>query len=369
MSATPSAQVPFNDLSRVTALHREEIDNALGRVVSSGWYVLGPEHDAFELELAAYVGVERAVAVGNGTDALQFALSAVGVVAGDTVLTAANAGGYASTAARALGARPVFADVNASSLLLDVDTLNAAMARLPRVPRALVVTHLFGAAAAVREIVTWAHERGIRVVEDCAQALGAMVDGSRVGSVADVGTTSFYPTKNLGALGDGGAVLTSDRAIADRVAMLRQYGWESKYRTTIEGGRNSRLDEMQAAVLRVKLPHLDGWNERRREIHRAYERAERPGVRVVNRAGDSYIGHLAVVEVDDRPHAIDVLARHGIGTAVHYPIPDHLQPIAEAAGVTLPVTEAAAGRILSLPLFPELTDGEVKRVVTALGEV
>jgi aminotransferase EvaB len=254
-------------------------------------------------------------------------------------------------------------------MLVSVATLEAAVNRLPESPRALVVTHLFGAAADIHGIVGWAHSRGISVVEDCAQSLGAITSGVRVGAVGDVSATSFYPTKNLGALGDGGAVLTSVDTIAERVTRLRQYGWESKYRVTVEGGRNSRLDEIQAAILRVKLPHLDDWNDRRRAIHRLYEDAIGPGGRLVNRAGDSFVAHLAVIEVADRPHAQAVLDRHGIGTSIHYPIPDHAQPVATGGPVSLPVTEAAAEHILSIPLFPELTTDEVERVTLALREL
>jgi aminotransferase EvaB len=357
--------VPFNDLGRGTSAIRPVIDEAISRVVSSGWYVLGPEHDAFEAELAAYVGVDHAVGVGNGTDALQLALTALGVTAGDTVLTAANAGGYTSTAARSIAAVPVFVDE--TSMLLTVDTVAAAVERLAAAPKVIVVTHLFGTAADVELIVDWAHARDIAVLEDCAQSLGAMVGTRRAGAVADVSTTSFYPTKNLGALGDGGAVLTSDAGLAVRLRQLRQYGWASKYSTSVEGGRNSRLDELQAAVLRAKLPLLDGWNERRREIHSQYENAVSSNARLVNTSGPGYVGHLAVIDVDDRDAARAVFEAHGVRTDVHYPTPDHLQPIAAGTSVTdLPVTERVAKRILSVPLFPELTRDEVDRVSAAL---
>ena len=361
--------VPFNDLGRGTALLRPQLDEAIARVLSSGWYVLGPEHNAFETELASYLGVTHAVGVGNGTDALQLALSALGVTAGDTVLTAANAGGYTSTAARSLGATPVFADVDPGSMLLTLATIEAAVRLLPSPPRVIVVTHLFGAAANISEIVEWAHARSILVIEDCAQSLGAMADGVRAGSVADAATTSFYPTKNLGALGDGGAVVTSHDAVAATLRQLRQYGWESKYRTTLEGGRNSRLDELQAAVLRTKLPFLDGWNDRRREIHADYESAIGSGGRMVNSASPGFVGHLAVVEVDDRARAVAILAEHGVRSDIHYPISDHHQPIADGAAVSLPATDRATSRIVSVPLFPELTAVEVARVSTALAAI
>jgi aminotransferase EvaB len=369
-NVNPQSTVPFNDLGRGTSSIRPALDEAIARVVSSGWYVLGPEHDAFEKELAAYAGVTHAIGVGNGTDALQLALTGLGVVAGDTVLTAANAGGYTSTAARSVGAIPVFADVDLTSMLLTVDTIAAALAGLDVTPKVIVVTHLFGATAEIEAIVDWAHARDIFVLEDCAQSLGAMAGTRRAGSIADVATTSFYPTKNLGALGDGGAILTSDGELATRLRQLRQYGWSSKYSTSVEGGRNSRLDELQAAVLRAKLPLLDGWNERRRQIHARYESAVSANARMVNTANPAYVGHLAVVEVADRDAARAVFEAHGIRTDVHYPTPDHRQPIAEGdAHGDLSVTERIADRILSVPLFPELTSEEVDRISAALAEL
>ncbi len=369
MSAAVGTEIPFNALGRATAAVRPALDAAIARVVDSGWYVLGPEHDAFEAELAAYVGVHEAIGVGNGTDALQLALTALGVDRGDAVLTAANAGGYASTAARSIGAVPVYADVDASSLLLTVATLEDAITHLDAAPKAVVVTHLFGMMAEVASIVEWAHARGIAVVEDCAQALGARTDGRMAGSVADVATASFYPTKNLGALGDGGAVLTSRPELAVAARELRQYGWESKYRASRPAGRNSRLDELQAAILRVKLPLLDGWNERRRELHSRFQAAAPSSVRFVHSATERFTAHLCVVEVDDRAGARDLLVDRGVRTDVHYPIPDHLQPLVAGEAPALPVTERAADHILSLPLFPELTEQEIDRVCAALEEL
>lgn len=366
-AGSPPAVVPFNDLGRGTSALRAELDEAIGRVVASGWFVLGPEHDAFQSELAAYLGVQYALGVGNGTDALQLALTALGVVRGDAVLTVANAGGYTSTAVRALGAEPVYADVDPVTLLLDRDTVAATVDRLGRLPAAIVVTHLFGSTADAAGIVEWARERSIPVVEDCAQSLGARVGDTMAGAFGDIATTSFYPTKNLGALGDGGAVLTNDDALAARVRSLRQYGWSTKYRAETAGGINSRLDELQAAVLRVKLPHLDAWNQRRRDIHRRYEEAVGPGGRLVNTAGESYVGHLAVLDCDDRAHAQSLLAEHAVAWDIHYPIPDHRQPlVADLPQPSLPATERAAERILSVPLFPELSDDEVARVAQVL---
>jgi dTDP-4-amino-4,6-dideoxygalactose transaminase len=368
--SSPDA-IPFNDLGRATQAMRAGIDAAIARVVDSGWYVLGPEHAAFESELAAYVGADRAVLLGNGTDALELALSAVGVVEGDAVVTVANAGGYTTIASRLLGAVPVYCDVDPETLQATPETVREALERAPRPPRAIVVTHLYGAMADVEGIAAIAREQGIAVIEDCAQALGARRSGRMAGTFGDIATASFYPTKNLGALGDGGAVVTGSPELADRVVRMRQYGWEGKYRIEHPHGRNSRMDELQAAILRAKLPALDVSNVRRRAIHALYERAAGDAVRFVSRSSDSFTGHLAVIQVDDRTAVQAHLLERGIRTDVHYPIPDHRQPLIAESGPqpSLPATEAATERILSLPLFPELTALEVDRICAALEEL
>ena len=368
-SADTSTTVPFNDLSRISPEMSAEIRDAMARVVASGWYVLGPEHDAFEAELADYLGSDHAVALANGTDALELSLSALGVTAGDTVMTVANAGGYTSVATRLLGAEPVYADVSPDTLLLSVKTATEALDALRTPPRVLVVTHLYGAMAPIAELVELAHSRGIAVIEDVAQAIGARAGGRAAGTFADIGTTSFYPTKNLGALGDGGAVVTSNAELAATVRSLRQYGWTSKYRIGRARGRNSRLDELQAAILRVKLPHLDAMNARRRAIHARYEAVSSDALRIVNRSSESFIGHLAVGVASDRDAVRAALDAAGIRTDVHYPIPDHRQDWPGPAAVELPETEAASASVVSLPMFPELTDGEVDRVVGALQSI
>ncbi|MCX7521039.1 DegT/DnrJ/EryC1/StrS family aminotransferase [Microbacterium sp. STN6] len=366
--------IPFNDLSRTPPELLSEIEDAVGSVVRSGWFVMGPQHAALEQELAAYLGVSSAVLVGNGTDALELALCAVGVKAGDLVLTTANSGAYTSVASRLLSARPVFADVAADTLLMTAETFERALVSLPKTPAAVVVTHLYGMLANVAEIAALARQHGIAVVEDCAQALGSRRGGRLAGSFGDVATTSFYPTKNLGALGDGGAVLTSRPEVADRVRQLRQYGWSGKYTIERAHGKNSRMDELQAAIVRVKMSHLDRWNERRRAIHTAYEEARPTGLRFVTSVSPAYNGHLAVVQASDaaaREVARDTLRSAGIATDVHYPVPDHLQPLKELHefDVSLPVTERAAQTIFSLPLFPELSDEEVAHVSAALGSL
>lgn len=370
MSATPSSRIPLNDLIRNTRHLRAELDEAVARVLDSGYYILGPENSALEAELAQYLGSTDVVLLGNGTDALQLALTAVGVTRDDAVATVANAGGYTSTAVRALGAEAVYVDVESSDHLMSLRTFDDAIASAPRIPKAVVVTHLYGSTVDIEPIAERARGLGIAIVEDCAQALGARRDGRMVGGFGDIATTSFYPTKNLGAIGDAGALFTSEPALAEEVRRLRQYGWESKYRTTSAGGMNSRMDELQAAIVRTKLPHLDAWNERRRSIHAEYEDAVGSGARFVTSSVPGSIGHLAVIEVENREVARRVLDDAGVATDVHYPIPDHAQPLVDAGSRRdLAVTEYAAEHILSVPLFPELRSDEVARVGEALGQV
>ncbi|MBX9243462.1 DegT/DnrJ/EryC1/StrS family aminotransferase [Actinotalea ferrariae] len=357
--------IPVNDLSRALSGQADAIQEVVARVVGSGWLVQGPEHRAFQDELAAFLGVDHALGVASGTDALELALRATAPADRPVVLTAANCGGYTTTAARRAGLRVRYADVDPESLLLTAATVEAALDDTVGV---VVVTHLYGRTADVAPVVELCHARGIRVVEDCAQSLGATLPAGRAGSFGDAATFSFYPTKNLGALGDGGAVATRSDEVATVVQELRQYGWTSKYTITRDGGRNSRLDELQAALLRHRLPQLEGWNARRREIIGHYADHAPASVRVLPAPDESHAGHLAVVVVEDRARLQEHLAGLGVRTDVHYPVPDHRQPAVadEYRGLTLPVTEQAADRVLSLPVFPELTDLEVERVGRAL---
>lgn len=364
----PSIVIPFNDLRRQYLDLRDEIDSAVASVLSSGWYIHGDEHDQFEREFAEYVGVASCVGVANGTDALTLALVAVGCVAGDEIVTAANAGMYTTNAALGAGLTPRFADVDADRLTLSSATVEPV---LGPATKAIVVTHLYGQLADIGPIVELCRSQGIALIEDCAQSVGARRDGIMGGAWGDLSTFSFYPTKNLGAVGDGGAVVTNDEHLAERLVQLRQYGWADKYRSVVPGGRNSRLDELQAAVLRVKLPHVDRWNMRRREIVSQYRAAAGPRLRFVGSPDADFVGHLCVVVAEDRGELEQRLATAGISTAVHYPIPDHQQPVLAGrpeADVILPVSEHASAHVVSLPCFAELTDDEVGRVCQALQE-
>lgn len=357
--------IPVADPGRAVAAERRELDAAIARVLDGGRYILGPEHEAFESELAAYLGVPHCVAVASGTDALELALRTLECPADAEVLTAANAGCYASTAITRAGLAVQFVDVDPMTLVLSAEKVEGA---LTAQTAAVIVTHLYGTLADVEGIVELCHSRGIAVIEDCAQAAGARRGQRMAGSYGDLGAFSFYPTKNLAALGDGGAVVTADAAYAERLRMLRQYGWESKYRVVREG-RNSRLDELHAAILRTRLPRLDACNERRRAIVGAYANALRPEAgRLVVRDAQDCACHLAVALVEERASIQDALREAGIGTDVHYPIADHRQPhwADRFEGQALPVTDHATDHVLTLPCYPELADAEVDHVCEAL---
>jgi len=356
-------QVPLNDLRRVHAPHASALRAAYERVFSRGAFVLGEEVRAFEHEFAAFCGTQQCIGVANGSDALEIALRAVGLSAGDRVATVANAAMYSTLAIRATGARPVYVDVDEATLTMSPAALETLP---PEELRALVVTHLYGRLADMAPIVTFARERGVPLIEDCAQAHGATRDGTRAGAFGTLATFSFYPTKNLGALGDGGAITTNDAALGDIVRELRQYGWRGKYRVDREGGRNSRLDELQAAFLRAKLPSLDRENERRREIVNRYaRRIDHADIRAPLPVDGDSVAHLAVIRTAHRDALRTHLSERGVSTDIHYPIADHRQRVAHASGVTLPVSERACNEVLSLPCFPGITDAEADVVVEA----
>jgi dTDP-4-amino-4,6-dideoxygalactose transaminase len=330
------------------------------RVMASGHFVLGKEVAAFESEFAEFCHTSHCVGVGNGTDALELALRSVGVAANHRVITVANAGYYSTAAINAIGAVPCYVDVGVD---LNIDP-ERVQDQLPGA-RAIVVTHLYGRAAQVDKIVELADKCGIPVVEDCSQAHGAWCGGRRVGTIGVAGCFSFYPTKNLGALGDGGAVVTDSAECAKRVRSLRQYGWESKYDVRRIGGRNSRLDEIQAAFLRVKLPFVDLWNEHRRAIATQYLHGL-CGLPLGLAKWDDrgYVAHLFVIRCRDRAGLRDALARAGVGTEIHYPIPDYAQLSGQMTSrAHLPVTEAACNEVLSLPCFPGMTMAQANLVI------
>lgn len=354
----------INDLKRHASMLIPLIEQTISRVVASGWFVLGPEVTAFEEEFASYCSLQNCVTVANGTDAIELSLRALDISEGKTVLTVANAGMYSSIAIFATGAMPLYADVCADTMLIDVKDVSRILAN--HKVDAIIVTHLYGLLANVEDIMAIAKKYGVPVIEDCAQAHGASRLGKRAGSFGDMACFSFYPTKNLGALGDGGAIVTSRKELADKVKSFRQYGWSSKYNLTLPGGRNSRLDEMQAAILRVKLPLLDQWNNQRRNIAERYSKGIN-NVKVITPKvyGEEYVAHLYVIRTDSRDELRQYLTESGVPSDVHYPIPDYAQPAycQHFSGKSFPVTKRVCSEVLTLPCFPEMTDDEVDAVI------
>ncbi|RYF26027.1 MAG: DegT/DnrJ/EryC1/StrS family aminotransferase, partial [Comamonadaceae bacterium] len=311
-------------------------------------------------------GVEHCVSVANGSDALELALRAVGATSGSRVVCVANAGFYSSTAIHLVGAIPLFVDVDERTLNMSEHALKSVLATKPA---AVIVTHLYGQLAEIEPIVELCRAAGVPLIEDCAQAHGALRSGRRAGSFAEISCFSFYPTKNLGAIGDGGAVLSSNRELIATVKSLRQYGWARKYEVTRMCGRNSRLDEIQAAVLREKLPGLDDQNAQRRAIAARYQQAfDGLPLRLPASVGDDFVAHLYVVRTDRREELRAHLLESGVATDVHYPIADTRQPVFEGrqADEDLPVTLDACATVMSLPCFPGMSDGDVEKVVQSV---
>ncbi len=360
--------IPFFDLKLQYESLRAEMDAAVHQVMANGWFILGPRVQAFENEYAAYVGAAHAVGVGSGTEALHLALLALGAGPGDEVVTVPNTAVATVAAIELTGARAVLCDVRPDSMTMDPEQL--ARVLTPRT-RVIIPVHLFGQSADLEPILELARARGIRVLEDCAQAHGATYRGRQVGTWGDIAGYSFYPTKNLGAYGDGGAILTNSAELAERVRLLRQYGWKERYSSSIKG-LNSRLDEMQAAILSVKLKHLDAWIAARRERAALYNERLNTVTRPAEMPYGRHVYHLYVVQTPRRDKLAARLNARGIGTAIQYPTPIHLQPAYANLGYRagdLPVSERLAREILSLPLYPELPLQDVHSVADAVNEI
>jgi dTDP-4-amino-4,6-dideoxygalactose transaminase len=353
---------------------QSEIDAAVARVLQSGWYILGGEVRAFEAEFAAWLGTATAVGCGNGTDALALALRALGIGPGTSVVTVSHTAVATVAAIEMVGATPVLIDIEPDYYTMDPGELAEVLDRPPAgVPpiRAVIPVHLYGQPVALEPIVAACRRRGVAVVEDCAQAHGATISGRKVGTFGEIATFSFYPTKNLGALGDGGMLATQDAKLGADIAALRQYGWRTHY-VSDAVGVNSRLDELQAAILRVKLSHLDAQNTRRQAIAATYDAALSATslAAPARRAGVSHVYHLYVLRTPGRAALQSRLRDAGIGTGIHYPTPVHLQPAYGGRVALGPsgcrTTEVQARQVLSLPMYPELTDAQVARVCEAL---
>jgi dTDP-4-amino-4,6-dideoxygalactose transaminase len=353
-------------------LDQKELLATISEVISSGSWIQGPQNKLFEEELADYLQVKHVVGVASGTDALILALRAVGCQPGSKIIAVANAGGYTSIAASIIGCEVLFCDIDEVRLVMDPNYL---MEMLSEEITAVVVTHLYGNVAPISRIVSLCQKFGIKVIEDCAQAVGAKESGLSVGTIGDVGAFSFYPTKNLGALGDGGAIVTNNPNLAEKIVSLKQYGWgDTKYSIEISGGSNSRLDEIQAAVLRLELDKLNDRNQRRRNIVSRFEYAlSSSNISLVTSHSEDSVCHLAVVLLADssqREIFIKFMGDGGIQTSIHYPILDIDQPGLGLGhkNAHLPISVTSNLRIVTIPLFPELDDHEVDQICNSLSQ-
>lgn len=347
--------------------HRGEIDDAIRRVLADGRYILGRETALFEEEFAAFIGAAQAVGVGNGTDALELALRACSIGAGDEVITASHTAVATVAAIERSGAVPVFVDIDPATYTIDASQIEAAIT--PNA-KAILPVHLYGHPADMPAIIDIACRRDLRVIEDCAQSHGAAIGSRKTGAWGDLAAFSFYPTKNLGAFGDGGTVVTSDARLAERTRLLREYGWRQRY-VSEAPGMNSRLDELQAAILRVRLRYLEQDNQRRRQWAELYcDQLDGTCLRLPSTTeGFTHAWHLFVVAHKDRDGLQEFLRERGITSTVHYPVPVHLQPAYRgrlSPRCPLPRTEKVARQVLSLPLYPELSREDVLAVVQAI---
>jgi len=346
--------------------HRDEINSAIQNVLDNGWYILGKEVEKFEQEFATYNGVSHAIGVGSGTEALHMALRALDIGSGDEVITTAHTAVATATAIVLAGAKPVFVDIETNYFTIDANLIELAIT--PKT-KAIIPVHIYGQPCNMDVILEIARRNGLRIIEDCAQAHGAKYKGKRVGSMGDVSCFSFYPTKNLGAIGDGGALVTNDDHLAEKIRLLREYGWKERYISSVEGW-NGRLDELQAAILRVKLKNLDEDNARRQQHALEYQNTlkaiplELPTVR----KGNTHVFHLYVIKSDKRDELKAHLLNHKVNTTIQYPIPVHRQKYYQkiVGDISLSVTEQATESILSLPMYPEFTEKEQQQVVDAI---
>lgn len=355
-------KILFNQPKRENDELSLEIDAAIKNVLESGIYILGNNVTTFEEEFAAYCNAKYCYTVGNGTDALEIALRALDIGESDEVITVANAGGYSTTACNLVGATPVYIDVDENRLLLNVDQIPSAVS--PKT-KCVIATHLYGQTVDIKKLRAALDDVGhaeVKILEDCAQAHGATSHGEKVGALGDIATFSFYPTKNLGALGDGGAITTSCDNLAERCKSLRQYGWTSKYCSTVPDGQNSRLDEIHAAILRVKLKQLDAYNQKRQEICTHLHESCQGIVDVVTTPCDDHVSHLFVVRHKNREKICKTLNANGIATDIHYPILDLDQLSMKNKSyrsLELNHSNQATQEIFSLPCYTGITSAEL----------
>jgi dTDP-4-amino-4,6-dideoxygalactose transaminase len=363
-------EIPFLDLKAGYLAIKDELDTAYRRVMDSGWYIMGAELAAFETEFAAYCGAAYCVGVGNGLEALHLILRAYGIGLGDEVIVPANT--YIATwlAVSECGARPVPVEPVEATYNIDATRIEAAISPCTK---AIMAVHLYGQTAAMDEINALARRYNLKVIEDAAQAHGALYKGRRAGSLGDAAGFSFYPGKNLGAFGDGGAVVTSDQELADKIKVLRNYGSQVKYHNQVKG-YNSRLDELQAAFLRVRLNCLDEWNQRRRVLADRYLQQLNPDLYRLPLVPDwaQPIWHVFVARSTSREKVLSQLQAKGIGSMIHYPVPPHLQPAYAELGLgegTYPISESIHREVLSLPLWPQMSMAQQDYVIEILNGI
>ncbi len=360
--------IPMVDLKNQYQRLKAEIDAELAGVLESAHFILGPNVQAFEREAAEYLGVKHAIGCASGTDALHLALLAAGIGPGDEVITPAFTFIATAEAIRYVGATPVFVDIRPDTFNLDVDQVAAAISERTR---ALLPVHLFGQPADMPALMALAEKHDLKVIEDCAQSFGADIDGRMTGGIGLAGCHSFFPSKNLGAYGDGGMITTNDDALAEHLRSLRNHGSKVRYHHD-EIGYNSRLDEMQAAILRVKLRHIDEFNQGRRRAAHAYSKALKDVVTPPVEDGlGTHVYHQYTLLSERRDDIQKALQAADIACAIYYPIPLHLQKVFadECAGLSLPVTEDVSRRCLSLPIFPELSDAQIETIVATIRRV
>ncbi|EKF6711874.1 DegT/DnrJ/EryC1/StrS family aminotransferase [Vibrio cholerae] len=370
--------VPFNDTGRIFSAFEQDISKAILKSAASGFWLMGSETKKFEKNFAQYCGVKYCISLANGTDALEIGLK---VLLGEDnclnneieVITVANAGGYSTTACRLLGVKPVYADIDRNTHLIDPQSIIRCLSDKTKV---VITTHLYGGIVDVQKIRALLDENGyrhVKILEDCAQAHGGRLNNKRVGAFGDLAAFSFYPTKNLGAMGDAGALVTSNENLYNIASKLKQYGWSKKYEIALKFARNSRMDEIQAAVLNAILPHLDDLNQKRIKIYRRYVEAIRSeNIHFLDYSNCDYVAHLAIVIVNEREDFIRFMSDRNISVDIHYPILDIEQPawVGEDFRMDntteLNNTKLATGSIVSLPLFPLMNEDEIEAVISAI---
>jgi len=361
--------IPFVDLKKQYVSIKKDVDAAIGRVLDNSWFILGRETDSFEKEFASYAGAKYGVGTGNGTDAIRLALMSCGIGRGDEVITVSFTAAFTALAVSSVGAIPVFVDIDADTYTIDTSRIEKAITGKTR---AILPVHLYGHPADMLPVMSIAKKHGLFVIEDACHAHGAEYMGRKAGTIGDIGCFSFYPSKNLGAYGDAGMVLTDNKEFAGKVRILRDGGKKNRYEHVLKG-INSRFDEIQSAVLRVKLKHLDRWNAQRRKIACEYNRLiQNPGVILPAEkryARHSY--HIYAIRMKKRSRLRDFLSANGIATEIHYPVPVHRQTAYRNAGKygkKLAVTEKIAKEIMSLPIFPELPAEDAHRIAKMINK-